>query len=381
MHERRRQTPAERAPIIVQRPIKESSGRPISISEEIRPYYDQIKKFPLLSPVEEKFFGRQIFIAQLALRNIRHIIDFLPADQQTKFSKIISTGRGKALLDTLDKKLLTENISLRVWKKEAKEDAVLKFAQRQQELYQEGYCAFDSLTNANLRLVVDKAKSIFFSRRTSNLNLLDIIQEGNNGLMKAIMKFDYRLGIRFSTYATLWIEQSITRAIANKEQAIRLPVHIYDERGRIIGKQRSLGANGREVSFEEAAAALGIDSEEAAILINSMAIASLDKIISNNNGPIGTLGDAIPDGRQDVEEQVSKVLLREAMARVLDGLSPRERRILELRFGFNSGIRKTLEEISREFGVTKEAIRTAEQRALKKIRRGYPNIDSFRDWL
>lgn len=371
----------ERAPIIAQRPIKGKSGRPINIPGEIRSYYDQIKEFPLLSPAEEKSFGRQIFIAQLALRNIRQIIDLLPADQQAKFRKIISTGRGKALLDTLDKKLPTENISLSAWKKETKEDAVLKFAQRQQELYQKGYEAFNSFANANLRLVVDIAKSIFLSRRTSNLNLPDLIQEGNDGLMKAIMKFDYERGFRFSTCATYWIEQYITRAIANKEQAIRLPVHIYDERGKIIRKQRKLEENGGEVSFEEAAAALGIDPVKTITLIHSMTIASLDEIISNNDGPIGTLGDAIPDGRQDVEEQVSKILLKEAVAEVLESLSPREKRILELRFGFKGKGKKTLEEISKEFGVTREAIRMAEKRALNKIRGAYPKIRNFRDWL
>ncbi len=288
---------------------------------------------------------------------------------------------GGMLEDAADEYLATRNIknrhstgydSIQIYLREIGQYPLLTAAEERElaKRIEKGDAeARNILARSNLRLVVSIAKK--YVGRSPDLTLLDLIQEGNLGLFRAVDKFDWKKGYKFSTYATWWIRQAITRALADQSRTIRIPVHMVETIAKYKQVSRRLAqALGRDPQAEEIAIEMGVEPEKIYQIekINQDTL-SLENPVGSDDDERSTLGDFIPDDKipSPVQES-SERILAEQVRGILSDLSPKERKILEMRHGLMDGIYHTLEEVGREFGVTRERIRQIEAKALEKIR-------------
>jgi len=300
-------------------------------NDPVRMYLKEIGKVPLLTAKEEVTLAKRIEAGEKAAETLEREEESLPRDEVRKLRRVERDGMN----------------------------------------------AKKKLVEANLRLVVSIAKR-YVGR---GMLFLDLIQEGNLGLIRAVEKFDYRKGFKFSTYATWWIRQAITRAIADQARTIRIPVHMVETINKLIRIQRQLLQElGREPMPEEIADEMGLTPEKVReILKISQEPVSLETPIGEEED--SQLGDFIEDQEAEVPaDAASFSLLQEQLQEVLDTLSERERKVIELRFGLINGHPRTLEEVGRVFGVTRERIRQIESKTLSKLR--HPNRSAkLRDYL
>lgn len=294
----------------------------INIDDHVKMYLKEIGKVNLLSPEEEMSLAKRMVSGEEAKQKLQDKLE-----------------QGKKISDREQKKA--------------------------DELIADGEKAKKSLAEANLRLVVSIAKR-YVGR---GMLFLDLIQEGNLGLIKAVDKFDYTKGYKFSTYATWWIRQAITRAIADQARTIRIPVHMVETINKLVRVSRQLVQElGREPTPEELARELNMPVEKV------REISKISQEPVSLETPIGEeedshLGDFIPDDDAPApSEAASFVLLKEQLGDVLKTLTPREAKVLRLRFGLDDGRARTLEEVGKEFEVTRERIRQIEAKALRKLR-------------
>ncbi len=288
-------------------------------------------------------------------------------DEERELSKSVANiEKELAALAKLDKGAISDPV--RMYLKEIGRVPLLTFAQEidlAKKYEANDFKAKRKLIEANLRLVVSIAKK-YIGR---GMSLLDLIQEGNQGLIRAVEKYDWRKGFKFSTYATWWIRQAITRAIADQARTIRIPVHMVETINRFIRTSRRLMQElGREPTVEEIAQALEVDVSKVREIIKvSQEPTSLETPVGDEED--SHLGDFIQDtSAPSPYDATSRQLLKEHMEEVLDTLTDREKRVLILRFGLENGRPRTLEEVGREFNVTRERIRQIEAKALRKLR-------------
>jgi len=333
--------------------IKKGHGRGFITQQEI---INAIPKIEKDIPGLEELFDRLVEAHIQVLEKK----DYLETDEE------ILDKKTKALLEKL------ENIdSVQMYLKEIGRTSLLtgdeevELSKRKERGDEE---AREKLTKANLRLVVSIAKR--YVNRSPNLTLLDLIQEGNIGLFKAVDKFDYRRGYKFSTYATWWIRQAVTRALADQSRTVRIPVHMVETISKFTQTRRRLLQDlGREPMPEEIASEMDLDISKVRYIIKiSQETVSLETPVGEDDED-STLGEFIEDEKTITPNSVAgRRLLKRWLIEILDDLSPREKKILDMRFGLSDEITHTLEEVGKKFGVTRERIRQIEAKSLERIR-------------
>ncbi len=283
-----------------------------------------------------------------------------------------------------DKKIGGKYDSIQIYLKEIGRYPLLSAAEERglaQRIEAEDEEAKNLLARANLRLVVSIAKK--YIGRSPNLTLLDLIQEGNLGLFKAVDKFDWTKGFKFSTYATWWIRQAITRALADQSRTIRIPVHMVETIAKYKQTMRKLSQDlGRMPVPEEMAVEMGLEIEKIYHIqqIDQTTISLEIPVGDDSDSSKSTLGDFIADDKIMTPDQDSaRRILSDQVREILEELSPKERKILEMRHGLTNGITHTLEEVGREFGVTRERIRQIEAKAHEKMRHN-EKVDRLRNF-
>ena len=291
----------------------------IALDDPVRMYLQEIGQVPLLTATEEVELAKKMELAQIANERMLHEGDTLSDAERIELRRLVDTGRA----------------------------------------------ARQHLIQANLRLVVSIAKKY----TSYGLTMMDLVQEGNIGLMRAVEKFDYTKGHKFSTYATWWIRQAITRAIADQSRTIRLPVHMGEAISQVKRTSHKLQQSmQREPTPEEIADAMGINAAKVRRTLEaSMHPLSLEMPVGQDGE--GRMGDFIEDDRISTPvEAAAMTMLREQIEEVLQKLPERERKIIQLRYGLKDGRYRTLEEVGLEFGITRERIRQIEAVALRKLR-------------
>ena len=327
----------------------------------------------IIPDVEDDIVGLEYLYEQLEQNNIEvrdtvDIIDFSDKKEDTskKSAKEIKAEMSALSLDNIF------NDSVQMYLREIGRVPLLtgeEEVQLSKRKERGDVAAKQKLAEANLRLVVSIAKK--YVGRSANLSLLDLIQEGNIGLFRAVEKFDYHKGYKFSTYATWWIRQAITRAIADQSRTIRIPVHMVETINKFSQVTRRLVQDlGREPLPEEIASEMGTEIEKVRHIIKiSQDTVSLETSVGEDDDE-STLRDFIEDTDTVLPSQdAGRQLLRGYVKNVLVELSPREQKILKMRFGLEDGVTHTLEEIGQEFGVTRERIRQIEAKALERIKK------------
>ncbi|MGN6245203.1 MAG: sigma-70 family RNA polymerase sigma factor [Motilibacteraceae bacterium] len=305
--------------------------QPAPTADLVRVYLDEIGKTPLLNAAEEVELSRRIEAGLYAERLLAAHAD----------------GEPLSVPGTPSRERLTTTVALL------------------EQVVAQGREAKARMVQANLRLVVSVARK--YSQR--GVPLLDVIQEGNVGLIRAVEKFDYRKGFKFSTYATWWIRQAISRGLVEQDRTIRLPVHVSEEVSKITRARRRLVQDlGREVTDAEIAEASGLPLER----VTELRLVARDAV--SLDSPVGdeedtSLGDLVADtSTETVEDVVERTAMSEEISRLLDGLDERERTVLRLRFGLDDGRPRTLDEIGRVIGLTRERVRQIEKGVLLRLR-------------
>ncbi len=293
-------------------------GRPDQGDALVSLYLSEISRVPLLSPAQERALARRIEAGRIAAERLSVMGEPEPSLEATLMRVV-----------------------------------------------EDGLRAKRTMIEANLRLVVSIAKRY----ATGAIPLMDLIQEGNIGLIRAVERFDYRLGYKFSTYATWWIKQSIRRALSEQGTVVRVPVNIVEEAWRLRRVRNSLIHElGREPSTEELASKAGLSPDRVEeVLAATRSAFSLDEPVSEDDS--ATLADLVGDLEDESpHELITKQLLREHMLQAMDDLTPRERRVLEMRFGLDGKNPRTLDEVGQEINVTRERVRQIEAKSLAKLR-------------
>jgi RNA polymerase primary sigma factor len=346
--------------------------------DPVRMYLRGIGKVALLTAAQEVDLAMRIEGGELSAELIA-TIDAAPARiDRTRFRRVVAcvVMIREHQLDP-EKRLRREGVGWermpRSYRPKSREE-LMDFCRR---VERDGQLGRKRLIEANLRLVVSIAKRY----RGRGLALLDLIQEGNLGLIRAVEKFDYSKGYKFSTYATWWIRQAITRGLADQARTIRIPVHMVETINKLARAQRQLvQEKGREPTPEEIGHLMGVPAEKVReILKVAQEPVSLDTPIGEEED--SHLGDFIEDADAVVPiDAASYILLQEQIGSVLHTFRARERKIIELRFGLIDGHARTLEEVGREFGVTRERIRQIESKTLSKLRHPSRSL-RLRDYL
>ena len=334
--------------------IKRGQDRGFVTDVEVLSYFPRIEEdIPFL----ERIYDR---LEEEGLR-ILHSLPFLDTSQEkTDFEELKKPGSSYGTPDVVQMYLKEIGRTPLLTRKEEKE-----LAKRIEWGDEE---ARKKLVQANLRLVVSIAKR--YVNKSPNLSILDLIQEGNIGLARAVKKFDYTKGFKFSTYATWWIRQAVTRALADYSRTIRIPVHMVETITKYTQKKRQMMQElGREPLAEEIAPEMGITPEKVRYIQKiSQEVISLETPISREDKD-STLSDLIPDEETlSPDEVANRTLLKEQINDVLIELTDREQKILSMRFGLENSVTHTLEEVGKVFGVTRERIRQIEAKALERIK-------------